>query len=61
MARTLEQAKLAADVGYQVTGGKFCVIPDPDCEGYYLSIPKAEYAVGIDPPLAYETAKGKVY
>lgn len=58
--KTLTQAKASADVGYQVTGGKFVVIPDPDCKGYFMSIPAAQHDAEVDPPIVYAT-KGKVY
>lgn len=61
MAKTLEQAKVSAMVGFQVTGGKFGVIPDPNCEGFYMSIPVAEHCPETDPPMVYRTPKGKVY
>jgi hypothetical protein len=61
MPKTLEQAKVAALVEYEVTGGKFCVIADPDCDGYYLPIPLAQHVPDIDPPTVYVTPKGKVF
>ena len=59
--RTLEAAKDYANIGYQVTGAKFGVIPDPDCEGYFMAIPVAQHAPEVDPPMVYQTPKGKVF